>query len=421
MRFDAVVAGVGMTRFGKHTERGIKDLGAEAVVAAVADAGLGLDDVQMAFAGNCAAGTVTGQESIRGQVILHPLGIGRIPIVNVENACASGSTAFHQACAMVSAGYCDVALALGVEKLTHPDKTVSFAAFAGAVDVEEVAEMLAALSADLPADGAAGDTAGDTAGGATGGAGAGGGGANRSRSMFMDVYASAARAHMERFGTTVEQFAAVAAKSSYHGSLNPRAQFRDRLTVADVLAAPMIVEPLTRPMCSPIGDGAAALVVMSAREAARRGLARPVRVVTSVLHSGWDHPPDAPGTVELCSSEAYEEAGLGPTDLDCVELHDASAPAEVMAYESMGFCERGEGGPMAESGATRLGGRLPVNTSGGLLRKGHPVGATGTAQIVELTEQLRGTAADRQVEGARVGLTINQGLFGHGSSVIATI
>ncbi len=397
MRFDAVVAGVGMTRFGKHLDRGLKDLGAEAVLAAVADAGLGLDDVQMAFAGNCAAGTVTGQESIRGQVILHPLGVGRIPIVNVENACASGSTAFHQACAMVSAGLCDVALALGVEKLTHPDKAVSFAAFAGAVDVDEVASLLAALSADR------------TESGPPTGAPGGEGGANRSRSMFMDVYASAARDHMRRYGTTVEQFAAVAAKSSYHGSLNPRAQFREELTVDDVLGAPMIVEPLTRPMCSPIGDGAAAVVVMSTAEARRRAQAHPVKVASSVLHSGWDHAPDEPGTVELCSSEAYEEAGLGPTDLDCVELHDASAPAEVMGYEALGLCARGDGGPLVESGATRLGGRLPVNTSGGLLRKGHPVGATGTAQIVELTEQLRGTAGDRQVEGARVALAQNGG------------
>ncbi|MFN8036411.1 MAG: thiolase family protein [Acidimicrobiia bacterium] len=387
MKFDAVVAGVGMTRFGKQMERGIKDLGAEAVRAAVADVGLELNDLEMAFVGNCAAGTVTGQESIRGQVILHPLGVGRIPIVNVENACAGGSTAFHLAATMVTAGYCDVALALGVEKLTHPDKTVSFAAFAGAVDVDEVAEMLAALSGDLP----------------------GGGGAGQSRSMFMDVYAHAARQHMQRYGTTAEQFAAVTAKSSYHGSMNPRAQFRDVLSVDDVLASPMIVEPLTRPMCAPIGDGAAALVVMSAEEARRRGVSRPVRVAASVLHSGWDHAPDEPGTVELCASEAYEQAGVGPADLSCVELHDASAPAEIMGYEALGLCAPGEGGPLVESGATRLGGRLPVNTSGGLLRKGHPVGATGTAQIVELTEQLRGTAGDRQVEGARVALAQNGG------------
>ncbi len=392
----AVVGGVGMTRFGKQMDRGLKDLGAEAVNAAVADAGLTLDDLQAAFVGNCAAGTVTGQESIRGQVILDPLGVGRIPIVNVENACASGSTAFYLACAMVTAGIHDVVLALGVEKLSHPDKTVSFAAFAGAVDVEEVQALLAGLAAKAEDS-------------ADAGPGNGAGGAGKGRSMFMDIYASAARSHMERWGTTAEQFAAVAAKNSYHGSMNPRAQFREALSVDDVMQSTMIVPPLTRPMCSPIGDGAAAVVVVSEAKARELGISRPVRVATTVLHSGWNHGAGEAGTVELCSREAYEEAGIGPDELDVVELHDASAPAEVMMYESLGLCAPGEGGKLAESGETRLGGRLPVNTSGGLLRKGHPVGATGTAQIVELTEQLRGSSGDRQVDGARIGLAQNGG------------
>jgi acetyl-CoA acetyltransferase len=336
--------------------------------------------------GNCAAGLVTGQESVRGQVILHPLGVGRIPIVNVENACASGSTALREACAFVSAGLHDVVLALGVEKLTHPDKAKSFAAFAGAMDVEELAEMLAALAA-AP----------------------GGGGAGESRSMFMDVYAKAARAHMARHGTTARQFAAVAAKNSFHGSLNPRAQLRDVLTVEQVLADRSIVPPLTRSMCSPIGDGAAAAVIVSERKARELGLRRPVRVVAMTMHSGWDHAEDAPGTVDACAAELYEEAGVGPDALDVVELHDASAPAEIIACEQLALCGPGEGGPLVESGATRLGGRIPVNTSGGLLRKGHPVGATGLAQIVELTEQLQGRAGPRQVEGARRALAQNGG------------
>jgi len=392
MLTQAVVGGVGMTRFGKQMERGLKDLGAEAVHSAVADAGLALDDMQAAFVGNCAAGTVTGQESIRGQVILDPLGIGRIPIINVENACASGSTAFYLACAMVTAGIHDTVLALGVEKLSHPDKAVSFAAFAGAVDVEEVQALLAGLAAQTEDSG-----------------GNGNGGAGKARSMFMDIYASAARMHMEKWGTTAEQFAAVASKNSYHGSLNPRAQFREALSVDDVMQSPMIVPPLTRPMCSPIGDGAAAVVVMSETKARELGISHPVHVATTVLHSGWNHPPGGAGTVELCTEEAYEEAGIGPNDLDVVELHDASAPAEVMMYESLGLCGPGEGGKLAESGDTRLGGRVPVNTSGGLLRKGHPVGATGAAQIVELTEQLRGSSGDRQVDGARIGLAQNGG------------
>jgi len=393
MRFNAVIAGVGMTQFGKHMETGLKALGAEAVQAALADAGIEASALQAAFVGNAAAGLVTGQECIRGQVILRSIGIGRIPVVNVENACASASTALNQACAMVTAGFYDVVLALGVEKLYHPDKRKSFAAFSGAVDVEIMGALMEALRQGATAQGAA----------------AAGSGAGEKRSMFMDIYAAAARAHMQRYGTTVEQFAGITAKNSYHGSMNPRAQFREVMSVAEVLAAPMIAEPLTRPMCSPIGDGAAAVVVMSERKAREVGARTSVRVVASVLHSGWDHGADEPGTVEICAQEAYEEAGVGPNDLSVIECHDASAPAELMAYESLGLCAKGEGGKLIDSGATRLGGRIPVNTSGGLLRKGHPVGATGIAQIVELTEQLQGRSGARQVENAKVALAHNGG------------
>ena len=388
MRLNAIIAGVGMTRFMKYPDKGLKQLGSAAVQAAVADAGLALADIEAAYVGNCAAGLVTGQESIRGQVILSTIGVGKIPIINVENACASGSTALLQACAMVSTGLYDPVLALGVEKLSHPDKMRSFAAFAGAMDVDELNEMIAALQ-----KAAASET----------------GSPGQNRSMFMDVYAMAARAHMQRYGTTKRQFAAVAAKNSFHGSLNPNAQFRDALTVEQVLNDRLIVEPLTRPMCSPIGDGAAAAVLVSERKARQLGITRPVRVVTSVMHSGWNHRDDEPDTVELCARDAYAEAGVGPTDLHIVELHDASAPGEIMAYEQLGLCPKGEGGTLVESGATTLGGRIPVNTSGGLLRKGHPVGATGLAQIVELTLQLQGRAGKRQVEGAKLALAQNGG------------
>jgi len=226
----------------------------------------------------------------------------------------------------------------------------------------------------------------------------------------MDIYAAAARNHMKRYGTTIQQFAGVSAKNSFHGSLNPRAQFREVLSVEDVLNAPTIAPPLTRPMCSPIGDGAAAVVVVSERKARALGLVSPVRISSMVLHSGWDREPgEETGAAELCATEAYAEAGLGPNDVSVIELHDASAPAEIMAYESLGLCGKGEGGTLIDSGATRLGGRIPVNTSGGLLRKGHPVGATGIAQVVELTEQLRGDSGARQVPGAKVGLAHNGG------------
>ncbi|MBW2242348.1 MAG: thiolase family protein [Deltaproteobacteria bacterium] len=393
MKLNAVIAGVGMTHFGKHLETGFKAIGAEAVQLAIADSGLGLEDLQAAYVGNAAAGLVTGQECIRGQVILRSIGLGKLPVVNVENACASSSTALHEAAAMVSAGLYDVVLALGVEKLYHADKRKSFAAFSGAVDVEAMQEIMKRLQESAKESGAK----------------SGASGAGEKRSMFMDIYAAAARGHMSKYGTTVEQFAGVSAKNSFHGSMNPRAQFREALSVEDVLASPMIAEPLTRPMCSPIGDGAAAVVLVSEAKARELGIQKPVKITSSVLRSGWDHAYDEEGAGELCSRTAYEEAGVGPEDLSVVELHDASAPAEIMAYEYLGLCPKGEGGKLISDGSTRLGGRLPVNTSGGLLRKGHPVGATGIAQIVELAEQLQGRSGERQVEGARIGLAQNGG------------
>ncbi len=393
MKTDAIIAGVGMTTFGKHLDEGLKAIGGQAVTAALADAGITGADLDAAYVGNAAAGLVTGQESIRGQVVLRSIGLGKLPVINVENACASASTAVHQAAAMVTAGLYDCVLALGVEKLYHEDKAKSFAAFSGAVDVEFLQEFMAALqkSAD------------------TGGADSASKGSGQKRSMFMDIYAAVARGHMDQYGTTVEQFAAISAKNSRHGHLNPRAQFRDELTVEEVLAEPMIAEPLTRPMCSPIGDGAAAVVLVSPDRARRLGIEKPVRIRASVLHSGWDRGPDEDDVARLCAAEAYDEAGVGPDDLSLVECHDATAPAELLAYEALGLCPTGEGGKLVDTGDTMIGGRIPVNTSGGLLRKGHPVGATGIAQIVELTEQIQGRSGDRQVEGAAVGLAHNGG------------
>lgn len=393
MKLNAYVAGVGMTHFGKYLDTGLKALGAEAVHAALADAGIQADDLEAAWVGNAAAGLITGQECIRGEVVLRGMGIGKIPVVNVENACASASTALNQACAMVTAGLYDMVLALGVEKMYSTDKARTFRAFSGGVDVEALQEIMAALQKNA----------------AEGGAKAAASGAGEKRSMFMDIYAAGARRHMKQYGTTAEQFAGISAKNSFHGSLNPRAQFRTELSVEDVLKSPMIAEPLTRPMCSPVGDGAAAVVIVSERKAKEMGLVHPVRIAASVLRSGWDHGPEEDGLSEVCAREAYEQAGVGPEDIHVAEVHDASAPAELFAYESLGLCAKGEGGRLVEEGVTKLGGRLPVNTSGGLLRKGHPVGATGIAQTVELTEQLQGRAGDRQVDGAKVALAHNGG------------
>ncbi|MDH5737573.1 MAG: thiolase family protein, partial [Gammaproteobacteria bacterium] len=323
MKMNAYIAGVGMTRFGKHMDRGMKSLGAEAIEAALQDAGLEKNQIQAAWMGNAAAGLITGQEMISGQVILRGMGIGRIPVVNVENACASASSAFHQAAAMVSAGLYDIVLAAGTEKLYHEDKRKTFAAFGAAVDVEAFAEIMANLKKNAESSGASSASKGS----------------GENRSMFMDIYASAARNHMKTYGTTAEQFAMVSAKNSFHGSLNERAQFREVLTVEEVLAQPMIAEPLTRPMCSPIGDGSAAVILVSEKKARELGLATRVRVASVVLHSGWDHEPGEAisGASELCAKEAYEQAGVGPEDISLIELHDASAPAEVMAYESLGL------------------------------------------------------------------------------------
>jgi len=403
MRMNAYVAGVGMTRFGKQMDKTLKGLAGEAVQLALADAGLDKSALQAAWMGNAAAGIVTGQEMIRGQVALRGMGIGRIPVVNVENACASSSTAFQQACAMVTAGLYDVVLACGSEKLFHEDKLRSLGAFTSAVDVEDpdgALNVLKSMCADLgePLDAA---------------------GAGVTRSIFMDIYAVMAKKHMKKYGSTKEHFAMVAAKNSFHGSMNPRAQFQELLSVADVLAARTVVEPLTLPMCSPIGDGAAAVILVSERKARELGLRNKVRVAASALVSGWDTAPGE-SVGALAARQAYEAAGIGPGDLSCVELHDASAPSELVAYEYLNLCAPGESVKLIETGATRLGGRIPVNTSGGLLRKGHPVGATGCAQIVELTEQLQGRSGPRQVTGARVALAHNGG-GAIGSDAAATV
>jgi acetyl-CoA acetyltransferase len=394
MKTSAVVAGVGMTKFGKHLDRGLKSLACEAISQALRDAAVEPLELQAAYMANAAASIITGQVCVPGQVVLRGMGMGRLPVVNVENACASASTAFQQACAMITAGAYDVVLACGYEKLYHEDKQKSFAAFTGSVDVENLNETMLLLQRRISAIRPGSNTED----------------AGKSHSMFMDIYAATALEHMEKYGTTQRQFAAVSSKNSFHSSLNPRAQYQDVLSVQDVLAARQIVYPLTLPMCCPVGDGAAAVVLVSEKKARHLGIEKPVRVLSSVLHSGWDYAEHDTETVtQLASREAYEHAGVGPQDIECAEVHDASAPAELLLSEALQFCPQGEGGRFVEEGCSRLGGRLPINTSGGLLRKGHPIGATGIAQIVELTEQLQGRCGRRQVNGARVGLAENAG------------
>jgi len=391
---NAYVIGVGMTRFEK-SRRPLKELVFEAVTQALADASAKPGNVQAAYVGNAVAGLLTGQEMIRGQVLLRPLGIESIPIFNVENACASAASAFHLGWQAVAYGVHDVVLCVGAEKLTHPDPSVGLAAIGTAVDVEARAEMAAAMETEP----------------------------NSKRSFFMDIYAAMTKEYMSRSGAKVEHFADVVVKNQHNGALNPRAQYGGELTVDEVLEAREIVWPLTLLMCSPISDGAAA-VVLASSGARRRLNARPgPRVRASVVVSGNRHDSGDPtaGSTGRAAALAYEAAGIGPDELDCAELHDATAPAELMAYEQVAFASPGEGPELIQSGQTTLGGRLPVNTSGGLLAKGHPIGATGIAQLCEATWQLRSEAGPRQVEGARVALTQNGGGWLDGDSAAMSV
>lgn len=393
MQQNAYIAGIGMTRFGKHLDRGLKSLAGEAIEAALQDAGIAKSQLDAAYVGNAAAGIITGQVCIPGQAVLRELGIGKIPVVNMENACASSSSAFVQAASMVTAGLHDIVLVVGMEKLYHQEKERIFSVFGGCIDVEDEAGVIARLAENARRHGAEVDL--DEAGG--------------KRSVFMDIYATMARDYMAQSGATVEHFAMVSAKNSRHGSLNPKAQFREELSVEEVLNAPLIADPLTLTMCSPIGDGAAAMVLVSPKKARELGLSRAVKVSSALIASGWDYQEGDQSVAQYAAGQAYEAAGVGPQDLSCIELHDAAAPAELMYYEYLGLCGKGEGIDLLAAGETALGGRIPVNTSGGLVRKGHPIGATGVAQLVELVEQLRGEAGERQVEGARIGLAENGG------------
>lgn len=396
---DVYVVGVGMTPFGKFLDKSVKDLTREAVDAALRDAGIERSALQAAFFANASQAAMEGQFMIPGEVALRSMGIAEIPVTNVENACASASTAFHLAYAQVRAGLAEVALAVGAEKMYDRDRAKSFAVFNGAWDVHDVDRIVAGLS--RIAEGVKPPPGRDADGG--------------QRSVFMDVYASLAKFHMKTFGLTERQLAAVAAKNHRHSTMNPLSQYRNDVSIEEVLAARMIAWPLTLPMCAPISDGAAAAVLCSADALKRLGRERAVKICATVLATGSDRKPEEPEkhVTRRAAMRAYEMAGLGPKDMSVAEVHDASAFAEVVQAENLGFCELGQGGWLAESGETTLGGRIPINPSGGLESKGHPIGATGLGQLYELVVQLRGEAGPRQVSGARFAIAENGGGF-HG-------
>ncbi len=393
----AHIAGIHMLRTGKHPDRSVKDMAEETVSGALADAGAEPRDVQAVWFSNTRQALMEGQNSIRGQAALRDMGFRGAAIHNVENACASSSTGLWNAVAAVRAGACDAALVIGSEKMSYPgvDKATVFRTFLGGTDIARIDEARAlfrelAGSADEGADGD-----------------------GEAHTFFMDMYAALARHHMRRFGTTPEQIGAAAAKCHRNSVMNPLAQYRHGMTLEEVMADRPVAFPLTRAMCAPIGDGAAAAVVVSDSWVRRRATTGAVAVRGIALRSGQARDPEDYDrhVGRLTAQDAYEAAAVSPEDVDLAEVHDATSFGEILQIENLGLAARGEGGPATLAGETALGGRVPVNPSGGLVSKGHPIAATGMIQLHELVTQLRGAAGDRQVEEPAIAVAENGGGF----------
>jgi len=360
---DVYILGVDMIKFGRFPDRSVPNIGAEAALMALDDAGLCIEDMQALYCGNL------GQSSgMVGQRILQEIGQTGIPVVNCANACATGATAFREAWTSIKAGLYDVVLAVGVEQMGK---------------------------------------------GLLGGTGAGKGipkeGLLGSGTMPA-VFAEAGMEHSRNHGTTFEQFAKISVKNHHHSTMNPKAMYQIETPLEDVMNAEMISYPNTKLMCSVNVDGSAAAVLVSEKKAKELGMERAVKVKASIITSDPYQErdlvmPDVNTCTRKAAKEAYEMAGVGPEDINLVELHDCFATAEMLHYENLGLCKDGEAGRMIDDGEVELGGRVPVNVSGGLLSKGHPLGATGIANIYEVSTHLRGEAGERQVEGAKLGLT----------------
>jgi len=445
---DVYIIGVDTLKFGKYLDKSIKDLAALTATACLKDAGLSKEALQAIWFSNAGWGD-RGQTTIRGQVALKPMGIDGIPITNVENACAGGSTALHHAWLGVAGGLYDITMAIGAEKLHQPNKMAVFMGFLGGIDVENVIPIIKGLSvfeltaaekaamesfkqryqAQAPSSNSKNkakeqesfwkkfrdrftvaiimgervgyDTMWQLAKISSG-----------DHSPFMDIYGYAARQHMQRYGSTVEQLALVASKNHFNSTLNPNAQYQFEVPVEKVLADRIVTWPLTRAMCAPIGDGAASAILCTKEVVKKLGLSRQaVRIRASILGSGkkTSFDSDEPEIGERLARQAYERAGVGPQDISVAEVHDATAFGEICQAENLGFCPKGEGGILAERGATRLVGIIPINPSGGLISRGHPIGASGLAQIHELVTQLRGNAGKRQVKKAKLAMAENGG------------
>lgn len=390
------IVGVGMTPLGKMPDRSVRDLTREAVGQALDDAAIAAERVQAAWFANTRQPMLEGQNTVRGQIALRPLGFDGIPIANVENACASGSTALLQSVAYLQAGLAEVGLVVGAEKMFFPDNAEAMsAAFKGGTDIHAIDATREWANAVVP--GLIPAEAVDAA----------------ERSIFMDIYAAFARQHMQTFGTTRRQLAAVAAKNHYHSTMNRLSQYQSDMNIEEVLNDKAICWPFTRSMCAPISDGAAAAIVCSEAALGAFDRSRAIEIRGLSLASGTRRDPgDYDNHIgRLAALRAYSQAGVSAADIDVAEVHDATSFAEILQIENLGLCARGEGGPFSESGATTLGAAVPVNTSGGLVSKGHPVGATGIGQVFELVTQLRGEAGERQVANARVAVAENGGGF----------
>ena len=360
---DVFVLGVDMIKFGRFPEQTVPELGAKAALMALDDAGLKIQDMEALYCGN-----LYQANAMVGQRILQEIGQTGVPVVNCANACATGATAFREAWMAVKAGIYDLVIAVGVEQMGK-----------------------------------------GLLGGAGGGKGIPKEGLLGSGTM-PTVFAEAGMEHSRKYGTTFEQFAKVSVKNHHHSTLNAKAMYQIETPLDAVMNAEMISYPNTKLMCSVNVDGSAAAVLASERKAKQLGLKRAVRVKASVLTSDpWSDRdlvmPDVNTCTRLAAKKAYEMAGIGPEDLSLVELHDCFATAEILHYENLGLCKDGEAGRMLDEGQTALGGKIPVNVSGGLLSKGHPLGATGIANIYEVATHLRGEAGKRQVPNARFGLT----------------
>jgi acetyl-CoA acetyltransferase len=378
----AAITGIGVTSFGRRQDDSLKAIAGEAVERALADAGVERDQVDMAFVANSMASIITGQVCIVGQTILGALGFSGIPVYNIDNACASSSSALNLAVQAIRAGAARTVLVVGAEKLFSPDREKSYIALNGAADVDFVAES--------------------------------GIDAARESVFVAAVYPERLDAYKRDHPLTAETLAQIAVKNRRHAGLNPLAQFTKPISVEDVLGSRTIVDPVTALMCAPIGDGAAAVVVRAVDQPGERDVT--VRASAIGMGSGGNG-----STIRRVAERAYAEAGVAPGDVDVAEVHDSIAFNELLAYEELGFCAPGGGSALVAEGATALGGRLPVNPSGGLESRGHPVAATGLAQIAELTAQLRGEAGQRQVDGARLALAENAGGWAAGDTAAVAI